>query len=1178
MQKSSWLVNTVRLLVVAVTSLLCSQARAETRPAILLHSPSGTDEGQVDLGYLADLHAAGLEVDFSNHHREFRWERLKRFNAIVIYGAPAEDGTKDSHVFPRSEPYQKAFAALLERYLDAGGGVLVMAATFKQPGARYLADVIEPWEVRLPLEWLHESGPTFQMRRIPGVNLVYTDQITPCPVSQGVQGIWYPLDDDGGMTDPIWVADDWTVVVRGSKTSYTVPLPADIVSEGRLPRKIFTREGGVREPPLFAIREYKKGRLALMAQWPQFSFAQGAQWLYDRQVLSRGVSGKKSDFGRLLENTLRWLAEPSLRTASLGGHHTDPARFEPPNSHANVAKEYSETSCGENSALEDTPPTGNLYRGLIGARTSLSDGEGRVEDFARAAKEVGLDFVIFLEDFTALTPEKLAQLKAQCREHSDTAVKMYPGYAIDNNIGNHLFLHGFGIEWPPESILTGPQKTQLNQQYQNEKGEYEVRTPVLNWLLRFQQERGARTQIGFYNFAGSGKGMRLPDLRMYSQAGVRFYEDGEFVEDVTDEYLLTAQGTNPPGPVSVNLVRSPQALKQEVEAGHALTYAQALSLDVVYRDALRYTGTYDGPLLFFSDGPIIEAWPACYRVINYGAEDFVTGRSWMRSPLKVRSDAGLKEISIFDGTRLFRRFLPRGAKQFSEVLELEGTLHRNLVLVAEDVEGRKAVSYARRSWKEGGGGINVIFCGDHINDCKGYGYLGKGPGQFQWTHPAGIRGGSTWDGGPQGDRPLLLTQGSATLQPVLRTKEGTEGLRPFNNTPLLEFADERVMKVRSVRRDVFPEPVPVHNPWHTHGPLVPSRLFTYTLEYTEFQRPSLQVTPTGWPAQAVRKGAAVSIFAGVITFRRELVAESLRLLWLPSDPRGHPPVILIVGSDEGTKMVDVSSLKEKFSVRLDAGDWAGFYSPDVANNVLLVNRNQPLELRMERPGSHNWFSLWAVGFDGRRVKARESYRYELLSVHDAVDVRNRSGWRFLQVLSYLDLPDGFELLRGRRLDSPGLMELQAENGAVELQITKPPVPVELSLPIRVQGLNPRWSAGFFQKEGANTTAHYGGGKNRYTALGFDMDGSAYCSLYPDDAERTRVVLGHPIVADASGGDLFLQVTHLCEDPHRWHVSVNNPTDRKIRTTLRQVMDLPGLSLPATEITLPAGGYTVVELR
>ena len=82
-------------------------------------------------------------------------------------------------------------------------------------------------------------------------------------------------------------------------------------------------------------------------------------------------------------------------------------------------------------------------------------------------------------------------------------------------------------------------------------------------------------------------------------------------------------------------------------------------------------------------------------------------------------------------------------------------------------------------------------------------------------------------------------------------------------------------------------------------------------------------------------------------------------------------------------------------------------------------------------------------------------------------------------------------------------------------------------------------------------------------------------LYVELAERTHMVAGHPVIAGPEGDELFIQVTKVGHSPDRWHVSVNNPTDRAITTTPRAEMPLPGLELPAEPVTLQPGEYRVL---
>jgi len=132
----------------------------------------------------------------------------------------------------------------------------------------------------------------------------------------------------------------------------------------------------------------------------------------------------------------------------------------------------------------------------------------------------------------------------------------------------------------------------------------------------------------------------------------------------------------------------------------------------------------------------------------------------------------------------------------------------------------------------------------------------------------------------------------------------------------------------------------------------------------------------------------------------------------------------------------------------------------------------------------------------------------------------------------------------------------------------------MTLPVQVRGLNPRWSAGVWQVEGY-TTGYAGDGHDRWRALAVDSDGYARVPLFVSRASVTELHMGHPIVARGAGRDLFIHVTRLGDKPFRWHVSVNNPTDHVIRTTLSPGLPLPGLQVPSTPLNLAPGAYQTI---
>ena len=90
----------------------------------------------------------------------------------------------------------------------------------------------------------------------------------------------------------------------------------------------------------------------------------------------------------------------------------------------------------------------------------------------------------------------------------------------------------------------------------------------------------------------------------------------------------------------------------------------------------------------------------------------------------------------------------------------------------------------------------------------------------------------------------------------------------------------------------------------------------------------------------------------------------------------------------------------------------------------------------------------------------------------------------------------------------------------------------MTLPVRITGLNRRWSAGLFQKRGFVKGDH-GGGEDRYRALGIDIEGNAYVPLYANWADQTHILAGHPVVAGPEALEVFIQVTRISDDPPRF---------------------------------------------
>jgi hypothetical protein len=207
-----------------------------------------------------------------------------------------------------------------------------------------------------------------------------------------------------------------------------------------------------------------------------------------------------------------------------------------------------------------------------------------------------------------------------------------------------------------------------------------------------------------------------------------------------------------------------------------------------------------------------------------------------------------------------------------------------------------------------------------------------------------------------------------------------------------------------------------------------------------------------------------------------------------------------------------------------------------------------------------------------RFETDTTFSLELAAFAFSLRSEIRSVNEIAPILDYLRDVDAIRATRGARVASAGLADFEVADGAVEVEARH--APFDGVIPARVGSMNPRWSAGMLLREGP-ISGFYGPGHERYRALAVDADGRAH---FPIDASTGpfRALLGHPVVADERGKALFIQVTCLGGSPLRWHVSVNNPTSRRIRSELRQTMELPGLSFASRTLELEAGAMVTLQ--
>jgi hypothetical protein len=1129
------------------------QPRPGPRPQLLIASPNGAES--LDLEYLRELSAHGFDVDYTDSLESLTVERLRESDVVVIFSSPTANLPADD---PETALRAKAFRLLLEGYVQNGGGLLVLSSA-SSSAEHPLAELLAPWGARVPPYRLSEQDPARvgQIDRLrQGGALAYTENVANSPLTDGVKRIWYPTSRvfAAAMTQPLELSADWDVLVRTAPSVVALPIDAPVGTKS-----------DARAVPIFAIRAWGAGRVALNPEWMQFSLGAGTKWLYDRVVLERGLTGRKSDYGRLLENTLRWLAapRPTLRAAKAAPRHA----LAPPNAADEVKAQFKTSPLAYDArALETSPdrPGLRILRGVIGARTTRAGTQPwKVADYAKAARDAKLDFVIFLEPLEQLTPEQLSQLTRDCAAHSGPDLLLLPGYSLRSNVGNRMFFYGIDPPYPPEDLLKGADRRTIYLQQQDADGNFTgYGTTYEHWVL--QNFHGRSAQVGYYDFAQSPGGVRLRDARQYSAVGVRYYRSGRLVEDLEHEYRVTTAATIAPTPLSVHEVDSPNELRTQARAARGLTYVSGYNLKPddnfgVIGRGLRWLSQYDASHAFASSGPMIWEWAGVFRAYTYGAEGYSPERSAFLAPLHVTSAVGLKEISVFDGPRLFMRLQLHGEHVLRRTLVLDCSVQRNLTLVVKDVRGGSALSHPSRLWPEGA--LAPIFCSDHVNDCAGM-RMARGP-WAPWLTPApavpASEAGNTWDGGPLAVMPAIHNEDTMPVFEVNGRRFDTHRWASF---PLLDLADEESVGTRAVRTRAYAERLKqVINPWHTFGPLEPrvsDIAVTHVLR--QWTMPSEGPLPTGWAAAPVRRGVNVSSLRIELSSRAALEADKLSFVRL--SPRGEASVYWLDGSTDPASPTAELAAQNSRRV-LGRGD--AFAVTGAGRNTHIVfNRTPEIEVEFV-PGTLDLRAGSPRTPLGRAVFEMVSHAFPLDA---ALDERGLA-----EYVRYQHAPDGFKVLRGTRAESPGVLSVEAVEGVVELEAAQ--AQTAFTLPLEVAGLNTTWSAGVLQQRGWSP-GFYASPAGRYRALAVDDEGRAILPLHTGRSAQ-KAIVGHPVVGSQNGKALRILVTCLGGTPTmRWHVSVNNPTSHPIEAELRQAMPLPGLAFERITIRLAPGEWRVLQ--
>ncbi|MEI6168257.1 MAG: hypothetical protein WCS52_13820 [bacterium] len=1183
-----WRLVGAALMVFAVMSCQArsSEEAAVRKPAVLVLNESGANS--IDFPLVCSFYLReGYQIDYMGAREVLKWERLKKYNMVVVLQPFFATNEKE-------KPSAEALFTLLDKFMEEGGGVLI--ATDVEGMSDSAPDISEYTKLLmarfgvsyLRQQALREKNEDFALRFGFFYEQVYfTDNVKPHPVTEEVKGLWYPAIPKGDKWNEgsrgmpayaLFAPEPWNVLVRGSKTAYTTV--ENVRFQDVACQEAMSKSACDSAPPLFAVRDYKNGRMAIYVMRGKYTWVAGThrnlegdeESMQGGVILEKGALGKPSHFRRLLSNTVKWLSAPSLENGKLGGYVQDLSRVNEP-----VAGPSPITTLDEALMTEwrkaSNPDPFPAWRGIIGARTELSGAQGSVAAYAVAAKKAGLQYIVFLETFENMTADKLEELKTQCAKSSDEQLLCIPGLYVKDNRGNHQHYFGMTLVWPGKEFLTEDGKMFDVQARKKSSG-----LPHISFMLSHVANKNT---LGYFGFTKSNISA-MWNMKLYNSVGLILYEGGKETEGLKENlesYLEVQNAAANAQPLAIDLLDSPAMLEAAVHQKHLLTYVSAKTLADV-PSAIWYNYLWR-PAAFISNGPLIVDWNCMNRDYEGHAENYLTPNYLFPVRLHIKSEAGLREIRIRDGLKTYMRIGLNGEKDYVQVFMLNHDKQKNLVLEVRDVDGGVAVSGEQFDRNH----MNMHYtCGDRVN-----GAYGRGPLFFPW-----VSGEQGFNFSGKGMDSFNLY---ASPQAVgARTFESSAG--KFTNTlvtrPLQELVSEDVTWLSTRCSKMFPVTEKIWGPWGTYGPLVDTTLYDLRIDYLSFRSHFDHADPyiPSLAGVSARGDIAPNISTTTYRFKQDQTLKALPIAGYRFGPYGVIPgnemVLSICQNEKSQPLSDIftanndalsckrwNALAKEGKTRIEPkGFFAIHGTRSGASTIIFYN-----------VGEIPWLVDFSTGniclmadVEGREVKAGEEIKISRLSVHG--EVPELTGvWRYKKLADYMGL-DGapgypMKLTRGKQLPvTLGFCDLQSQNGAVEFSMQKPKQNLQWVLPVRVFGMNDHWSAVSYDKT-----------RKLARPIGV-YQGIAYARFDPDYSQQTDVAVGHPVVADNTNVVVVVAILGDHKYPARkdgqyfhggtYSVQVNNPTDKDLKVTLTNSMDLPDFPFKAKTMDIKAGQFIEVK--
>ena len=1084
------------------------------KPAVLFLASYFLGGGVKEISVAGDLRQAGFEIEAHPYDDRgmgrytFR-DELAQFNVVVLLATIplTAEGNYDA--------YNQRLVDDLKWFVAQGGGIFLVPTgeyfgTAAGATNRFLREFGGGAEV---LDEQIVDASTQALSAPFAYPFSYTTNLTASPLTEGVRGLWYPSQTFGPgarFTAAVRFGPEWQVLARGGKSASVV---------GGKPYQDVPMPDFPSEPPFFGIREYGGGRLALLPMGPSVNFVGGLHPAWNGVTWGKGIGDKPSDFDKLAINTLHWLAEPSFHSGALGGYREPPRVEEKPAPPAPLDWK---------TAQFPDPGARKSYRGLLGAVSTHGGGESTVAEYAAAATAAGLDFLIFTDPLEKIRAADWKALSDECKAASTDKLIVLPGLQYLDTQGNHYLVYG-NFAWPEPAIIAevlSPDQTRVKDTYK--------------WTGR----TGWRT-VAIHSLQKDPN--RVLDLRHYGAVAVQTWEGAKLVEDDYPQFLLLEENTQYPMPVVIHFVHRAADLAAASSTGLQLrVWANDQASLRSYLDQEWGSTYFANPHRYYlSSGPTLEDLSEIN--MNSWRPDAAGTDRW-QARARLSSRVPITELTVMDGTRVYRQFRPNQTSVEEILRGLQGPQHM-FTLRAKDAAGGELIAGQLKTHTM----VHVAFsCADRQN------WLGQGTmGYKLWPASYSVELQISdldkyfpplWDGTGAGFGGL-----AATAVDAADGKSGDEG-NPWRSgaTRRLLFASHDCTMTEQLTDQIYNE----GSNFGDCQPTASTRPSTYLRQRLVTTHYRINPDADGF----LKMDGEIEALRDFQLKRPELDVVGLQ----QGEKAGPGSLLFVTYPVEGRQVVKYvppgADLGSGGSSSLHPGDYIARY-PRTLGAPALFAQSDNLEGTVYYM---KWDGLGAgldVKTPSTQIHKGDKFTYRVLGMASLAPL-NEGNAAFERARRGYGLDGGqpeytVKLDRGTLLGQQYELRLKAEGGRVALALSKTDLPAPL--PIVVEGLASNLPGILYDRDTKEL--------RRFTVY----EGRGY--LCTDLGHDRRLYLGTPVTIS----DPALVVEVADYSAQSLTLEVHNPTAKSITAQLAPVPEFDLVAAKAQSVTVPAGSSVFLTL-